>query len=192
MKKILRAINLGMLLALLAAGSLQAAEIADVHFDESVTLAGIDQPLQLNGLGIRYKFFFKIYIAALYVQHKSTDAAELVSSSQAKRMTMHFLYDEVEREKLVDGWNEGFENNLSAEQLAALQPRIQQFNAMFETVRKGDVINLDYIPGKGTRVTIKGRDKGTVPGPDFNRALLNIWLGDYPVGDDLKQKLTGG
>jgi hypothetical protein len=180
------------LLLLLQCASLRAAEVADVHFDESITLAGVEQPLLLNGLGIRYKFFFKIYIAALYVQDKSTSAEQLVAADGAKRMTMHFLYDEVEREKLVAGWNEGFRNNLTDAQLAALQPRIEQFNALFETMRAGEVINLDYIPEQGTRVIIRGQHRGTVPGPDFNRALLNIWLGEYPVGEDLKLRLLGG
>lgn len=168
-----------------------AAQIADVHFDESLSLPDVENRLVLNGLGIRYKFFFKIYIAALYVEAKTGNAAQLMSSSQAKRMTMHFLYDEVDRENLVNGWNEGFENNLSSEQLNALGPRIEQFNALFETMKRGDVIHLDYLPGKGTAVTLRGQRKGLVPGADFNQALMAIWLGEYPVGEDLKQALLG-
>ena len=168
-----------------------AAEIADVHFEESISLSSVEQPLQLNGLGIRYKFFFKIYIAALYVQNPSSDPGRLLASNEARRMTMHFLYDEVERQKLVDGWNEGFENNLDAEQLNALKPRIDRFNALFETMKRGEQIHLDYVPGQGTAVVIRGQLKGQVPGEDFNRALMKIWLGDYPVGDDLKQALLG-
>ena len=183
--------TLSALCLLLLVSVAQARELAGVNIDESITLAENKQALQLNGLGIRYKFFFKIYIAALYVQDRSSNAQAIVSSADAKRMSMVFLYDEVPREKLVAGWNEGFENNLTAEQLAALQPRIDQFNAMFETVKQGDVINLDYVPEKGTVVQIKGQQKGVVPGQDFNQALLKIWLGEYPVGDDLKQALLG-
>ena len=168
-----------------------AAEIADVHFDDSITLPNANETLVLNGLGIRYKFFFKIYIAALYVKNKSTSAEEVVSAANARRMTMYFLYDEVAREKLVAGWNEGFENNLSSKQFNALKPRIEKFNAMFETMKQGEVIHLDYIPGSGTVVIIRGQQKGIVSGEDFNRALLNIWLGDYPVGEELKQSLLG-
>lgn len=168
-----------------------AANLADVHFDESITIPDVDTRLVLNGLGIRYKFFFKIYIAALYVQEKTDNPGKLISSNQAKRMTMHFLYDEVDRDKLVSGWNEGFESNLGSEQLKALKPRIEQFNALFETMQRGEVIHLDYIPGQGTVVIIRGKRKGRVPGADFNRALLSVWLGDYPVGEDLKQALLG-
>jgi len=40
--------------------SAYAKEIADINFDEAIVVPGVSQNLQLNGLGIRYKFFFKI------------------------------------------------------------------------------------------------------------------------------------
>lgn len=176
---------------LLLGVNLNAAELADVQFDDTIVLPDGDQPLVLNGLGIRYKFFFKIYIAGLYLTEKTVNAETILSDTRPNRMVMHFLYDEVGRDKLVDGWNEGFENNLADAELEKLKPRIEQFNGFFETMKQGEVIHLDYIPGKGTAVTIKGEQKGVIPGHDFNRALLGIWLGDYPVGDDLKQNLLG-
>ncbi len=168
-----------------------AREIADVKFEETTHIPGVGNTLALNGLGIRYKFFFKIYIAALYLQEKSRDVKSVVETDAPKRMTMHFLYEEVEKEKLVDGWNEGFENNLSSEKLNSLKSRIDQFNSYFESMKSGEVIYLDYLPGKGTRVIIKGTEKGIVEGLDFNQALLSIWLGDEPVGEELKQQLLG-
>jgi len=171
--------------------SVQAREIADVNFDESVTVSGVTEKLQLNGLGIRDKFFFEIYIAALYVEKKTSSASELVTNSGAKRVAMHFLYDEVSKEKLTGAWVDGFEDNLSDDTFNALKPRIDKFNGMFETVKEGDIVLLDYLPGKGTRVTIKGQQKGFIEGEDFNQALLNIWLGEAPVTDDLKDALLG-
>jgi len=161
-------------------------EIAGVTIPES-----LDTDLQLNGAGIRSKFFFKIYIAELYLEHPSTKAREILDTSGRKRMTMHMLYDEVGKEKLVDGWNEGFSGNLSPDQLKALDPEIQQFNELFIDVHEGEEIILDYTPGQGTAVSIAGELKGTVAGADFNRALLSIWLGKDPVGDDLRDALLG-
>jgi Chalcone isomerase-like len=159
---------------------------------EGVTVPeSIDSALQLNGAGIRSKFFFKIYIAELYLEHPSTKADEILDSPGRKQMTMHILYDEVSREKLVDGWNEGFSGNLPPEQLESLGPKIQQFNDLFVDVHEGEEIILDYTPGQGTAVSIAGELKGTVAGADFNRALLSIWLGKSPVGDDLRDDLLG-
>lgn len=108
-----------------------------------------------------------------------------------KRILMHFLYDEVAKEKLTDGWNDGFENNNTAEQFTTLKPRLGKFNAMFQTVKKGDVILLDYLPGIGTEVHINEQVKGTVLGEDFYQALLKVWLGDDPADDDLKNAMLG-
>ncbi len=102
---------------------------------------------------------------------------------------MHILYDEVGMEKLVDGWNEGFEANLSQEEMKALTSQIQRFNAFFVDVYKGEEIVLDYRPGQGTTVQIAGEVKGNIEGPAFNRALLSIWLGEEPVSADLRQEL---
>jgi len=179
------------LLACLLSPMVYAEEMAGVEFAESASFEGAEKTLKLNGLGIRYKFFFKIYVAALYVEKTSQDAGVLIMHPGAKRMLMHFIYDEVSKKKLVNGWLDGFEDNTSAEVFKALKPRIDQFNAMFETVHKGDVILLDYVPSKGTRVIIKGQEKGVIAGEDFNQALLKIWLGEDPVTEDLKENLLG-
>ena len=105
---------------------------------------------------------------------------------------MHFVYDEVKSEKLVAAWNEGFEENNSEDRLAILRGRIDKFNAMFPTLGTGDVVVLDYIPGKGTQVKIKGENKGIIEGEDFNIALLDIWIGEEPADEDLKDAMLGG
>ena len=169
--------------------NLQAKTLADVSLSDETLVAG--ETLKLNGAGIRTKFVFDIYVAAFYTREPVSKLEDLIVSDQPMRMAMHFVYDEVSKEKLVDGWNEGFDDNLSDEQLNKLKPRIKLFNGLFKTVRKGDVILLDYVPGKGTLVTINHKNIGAVTGAEFYHALLMIWLGENPVGDDLKSALLG-
>lgn len=176
---------------LLVGLEVQAKDIAGVAVQESITTdAGVE--LKLNGAGIRSKFIFDIYIAQLYLVTPVSSTDELLASDSPRRMVMHILYDEVGKDKLVDGWNTGFSNNSSEEVLTALEARIADFNAMFSDVTKGQQISLDYIPGKGTTVTIAGETKGAIAGKDFNDALLLIWLGQKPVNKKLKKKLLGG
>jgi len=47
------------------------------------------------------------------------------------------------------------------------------------------------LPGKGTVVTAKGTEKGTIEGKDFADALFAVWLGPNPVQEDLKKALLG-
>ena len=170
-------------------GIVQARDFKDVNVPESVMLDGTNTNISLNGVGMRTKFFFDIYIGAMYLESAAKTRDDVLSQKGPKRIFMHFLYDEVAVEKLVAGWNEGFEENLSEQQLAGLASRIQEFNAMFNTAHAGDEVLLDYLPGLGTRVTIKGKIKGVIVGEDFNHALLNIWLGDQPADDGLKEAM---
>ena len=178
-------------LLVFSSGATNAREFDDIRFTDRVTIPGSQQTLQLNGIGYRNKFFFKIYIGALYTVSRAKTPDEVLSQAGPKRLLMHFLYSEVSREKLVDAWNEGFEENTPAGDLAKLRKRIDQFNAMFPTLHSGDEVLLDYIPDKGTVVTIKGETKGVIKGEDFNRALLNIWLGKEPADSSLKEALLG-
>ena len=169
----------------------QAIEFEGVSFPDKVTLDGSKTPLQLNGVGFRTKFIFDVYIGALYTESKVSSRDAVQSLKGPNRIQMNFVYSEVSKEKLINGWNEGFEGNTSTEKFKSLSQRIEKFNAMFSTVVEGDVVLLDYVPGSGTKVTIKGVEKGVVEGEDFNSALLDIWLGDEPADDDLKEAMLG-
>jgi len=169
----------------------QAVEMAGVNLPEEILLPDEQSPLILNGVGIRKKFFFKIYLASLYLKERQSDPLQIIQLDEPKRMQMDMLYSKVEKEKFVEGWNEGFTANNSAEALAPLQARLSRFNDMFETLVEGDRVLLDYLPGTGTRVSIKGIEKGVIPGHDFNQALLKVWLGEVPVTSSLKKALLG-
>jgi hypothetical protein len=180
------------LLALLVTGSASAQEVvelAGVELAPRAEVAGTD--LVLNGAGIRKKFFVKVYIGALYLPRSAGQADAVLAMDGPKRVLMHFLYKKVEAGQLVDGWNEGFENNQSAENLTKLGPRLEQFNALFTDVVAGDEVLLDFLPGQGTRVTVRGEQKGLIPGDDFYRALLAVWLGEKPADKGLKKGMLG-
>ncbi|MBT3012693.1 MAG: chalcone isomerase family protein [Candidatus Thiodiazotropha sp. (ex Lucina aurantia)] len=171
--------------------TIQAREIAGISLPEQIVREADNATLVLNGAGIRKKVFFKIYLASLYLQQSTSDIAEVIDVDRPARVQMQILYSEIEKEKFVEGWNDGFSANLSPEKLQAVGDRLDQFNAMFQTLQKGDLISLDYMPGKGTVVTIKGVEKGVIPGGDFYQALLMVWLGDSPISKSLKQELLG-
>jgi len=165
-----------------------AKEIAGVMVQETLQTED-GTVLQLNGAGIRSKFVFDVYIAELYMEHPSNLVDEVIAAPGRKRIVMHFLYDQVEKAKLVKAWNVGFKDNSKADDVVKLQGRIDTFNGLFEDVKENDVIVLDFTPEKGTLVTIANSEKGVIPGKDFNDALLRIWLGKKPVTKGLKEKL---
>ncbi len=175
------------LLSVVPAG---AREIAGVDLPEEVRRDD-GATLSLNGAGVRTKFFFKIYVAALYLEHQATSVEAVLAGEGGKRMAMHFLYSEVSAEDLVEAWNDGFTANAAPEQLDALAADIAAFNELFTGVKSGDTIILDYLPGVGTAVVIRGERKGVIAGKPFNDLLLSIWLGTEPVAEDLRAALLG-
>jgi len=171
--------------------SLHARQLDEVSFPDSVTLNGTDVALKLNGMGYRTKFIFKIYIGGLYTPSKVSSRDAVQALTGPKRVVMHMVYDEVSREKMTTAWKEGFEDNNTSEQLGKLKSRLQTFISYFPDLKQGDVVLLDYIPQAGTRVTINSEEKGVIEGADFYTALLDVWLGDEPADDDLKQAMLG-
>jgi hypothetical protein len=170
--------------------SASAKEIAGVAVPETVQTDD-GTTLQLNGAGIRSKFFLDIYVAGLYVEQPSKSAEQVIAAQGRKRVVMHILFKNVDRSKLVSAWNDGFENNTAADEVVKLRKRIDRFNSFFPDVKRGDVLLFDFIPGKGTVVSISGEEKGVIEGKDFNDGLLRNWLGKKPVTKDLKQDFLG-
>lgn len=181
-----------LLVGLLFTHSALAREVAGVELPETVQLVPGGAPLLLNGAGVRKKFFFKVYAAGLYLPAYQTSTAAVLKLPGPKRVRMHFLYKEVEREKLVNGWQEGFENNLDSASFQQVATRLTKFNQLFRTMQRGDVIDLDYRPATGTHVLFNGKLQGTIEGADFYAALLQVWLGDEPADSKLKSALLAG
>jgi len=165
-----------------------AAEVAGVKMPDSMETEG--KALKLNGAGLRKKVVFKVYVAGLYLEHPTKDAATAVSSDEVKSMRLHILRT-LEASKITEAIGEGFERNSKA-QMASLKERLDKFNAMFPNVVEGDEIVMTYVPAKGTIVNAKGAEKGVIEGKDFADALFSVWLGSNPVQEDLKKALLGG
>ena len=176
------------LLLTCAAGPLLAADVSGVKVPDTVSVEG--KTLKLNGAGLRKKIVFKVYVASLYLETPSKDAASIVSAEEIKRMRLSILRS-LDARKITEAIEEGFEKN-SRNQMAALKARLGRFDAMFPNVVEGDEIAMTYVPGKGTVVTARGADKGVIEGKDFADALFAVWLGANPVQEDLKKELLKG
>ena len=166
-----------------------ALEVAGVSVADKAKVGASE--LVLNGAGIRTRVVFKVYVGALYLAEKTSAAADALAQQGAKRMALTML-----RELSAQQLNEAFENGIRANHGAAevemLKPRIAELLALFTDAKTGDVILLDFQPESGTVVTLNSVVKGKpIPGEDFYRALLRIWLGDKPVDGDLKKSLLG-
>jgi chalcone isomerase-like protein len=176
------------LLLVLSATLLLALDVAGVKLPDTVTVEG--KTLNLNGAGVRKKMMFKVYVAGLYVERPSKDGSAILASAEAKSMRLHILRN-LKGKQISDAIEDGFQKN-SQEQIARLRDRLDKLAAMFPDVAEGDEIALSWIPDKGTVVSVRGTERGTIEGRDFADALFAVWIGPNPVQDDLKKALLGG
>ncbi len=167
-----------------------AVETGGVNIPDSMSLKN-GQKLILNGAGLRTKFFMKIYAGALYTKQKMNDAKKIIEADEPMAIRMHFIYDGVSAKKLIDAWNEGFENATGGN-IKPIKDKVDKFNSFFtQEAKKGDIYDIVYVPGQGVSVTIKGKAMGTISGLEFKKAVFSIWLGDKPADSSLKEGMLG-
>ena len=66
-----------------------------------------------------------------------------------------------------------------------------KFKGFFnDEIVEGTIFDIVYVNGK-TTVYRNGKEKGSVAGLAFKKALFGIWLGKKPADKDLKQGMLG-
>ena len=171
-----------MLITLLGAANLPAATLAGVTLPDSVKVG--DQTLVLNGIALRSKMGMKVYVAGLYLTQKSSDGTAIINADAPKRIVLHATR-ELDSGKLKESIGDGFDASAKAN----LKSQIDQFMSGLETLKAGEEMAITYLPGTGTILTVKGKDKLTIPGLPFGQAVFGVWLGAKSPSDVRKALL---
>jgi hypothetical protein len=168
--------------------AVQARDLSGVSMPETVNVEG--KTLRLNGMGVRREVvFIKEYVIALYLEKPTTRGEVAVQSDAAKRVVLTMLRD-VSQDMFVEAIESGIMRN-SAPDMPRLRARLDQLEQAVPDLKKGDVIDLTWLPGDGT--VVRGHGKSlTIPGKDLADAMFSIWLGPNPVEASLKRDLLGG
>ncbi|MDP2064355.1 MAG: chalcone isomerase family protein [Burkholderiaceae bacterium] len=191
--RLISLIGLGLWLAV--SSSLAAAapvELAGVKIEDSQDVSG--SKLTLNGAGIRYKVVFKVYTAGLYLSKKASTTEEVLAMPGAKRMAITMLRD-IDSGELGKLFSRGMEDNMEKAAFSKLVPGVMRMSQIFsdhKKLLKGETFVIDWLPGKGMVLTVKGKVEGEpFKEPEFFNALLRIWLGPNPADWKLKEALLG-
>jgi len=164
-----------------------ALEIGGVSVAPTATMGA--KTLTLNGAGIRRKFFFKVYVGALYLDRKVASRGELLDDPGDKLIRMHFVYKKVERDKIVDAFAEGLRNNSPAVAgTAGAKAFLSWFTSDFVA---GDTVDILLASDGTVSATQNGKPLGTIRDPALSRAVLRIWFGDRPADADLEEGMLG-
>lgn len=184
--------SLAALVAVLVSGAMAQVTVSGVRFDDIADLKG--SKIQLNGAGVRYKAIFKVYAAGLYLSRKAGTTEDVLAAPGAKRMTITMLRD-IDSAELGKLFARGMEDNMDKSAFSKLIPGVLRMSQIFSDHKKlnaGDTFALDWVPGTGTVVTVRGVQQGEpFKEPEFFNALLRIWLGPNPADWKLKEALLG-
>ncbi|MFO1272550.1 MAG: chalcone isomerase family protein [Rubrivivax sp.] len=181
--------------AFLAAAALPAfaqLTIAGESFEGQASVGG--SKLLLNGVGLRAVAWIKGYAAGLYMTQKAAEPAQAMAMAGAKRIRLRMMM-EAPTEEFVKAIDKGIGRNMPESAQAGLAERRERFNAQVRAVgkvKKGDVVDLDFVPERGLVFSYNGKAQGEpIPGADFYAAVMSIFLGDKPVDKKLKAGLLG-
>ncbi|MEP6824676.1 MAG: chalcone isomerase family protein [Ramlibacter sp.] len=166
--------------------------VSGVKYDDAADVRG--SKVQLNGAGTRYKAVFKVYTAGLYLTRKAGTPDEALSAPGAKRVQIVMLR-EIDSSELGKLFSRGIEDNMDKAAFSKLIPGVLRMSQIFSDHKKlvaGDSFLIDWIPGAGTVISVKGIPQGEpFKEPEFFNALLRIWLGPNPADWKLKEAMLG-
>ena len=179
-----------LLLIFLLVGFGQGASAATVHgITVEPTVKVGNELLQLNGSGLRKKFFFKIYLGSFYATQKVSSPEEVLQASGGKLIRMNFIYSRVQRLDVLGAFAEGFHNNSPGFDNSAEE---KTFLSWFrDDFVEGDVVDL-AIDREGTVTAYQNfKPLGSLHSPELAKGILLIYFGKIPADENLKQGMLG-
>jgi Chalcone isomerase-like len=168
-----------------------ALEVNGVKFEEAIDIR--NSKLVLNGAGTRFRTVVKVYAAGLYVGKRAETLEEVISQSGAKRLTLTMLRD-IDSTELGRLFIRSVEDNTAPSDFPKVMANLVRMGKLFSEEKKmltGDSLTIDWIPGLGTVIAVRGKASEPFKDPEFFAALMNIWLGRAPADRTLKDALLG-
>lgn len=167
-------------------------EISGVKVDDTISVHGVK--LQLNGAGTRYKAVFKVYVAAMYIGKKASTPEDIYAAAGPKRLSITLLRD-VDSSEIAKTFVDAIEGPAFKGEASRLIPELIKIEQKFlsrEKLLAGENLTIDWVPGTGTVITVKGKPQG---GPfseiEIFNTLLGIWIGPYAADWKLRDALLG-
>lgn len=179
-----------LLAALMLSSAAYSLDIGGITMPESMSAKNTE--LQLNGAGIREKWFMDLYVGGLYLTAKQSDADSILKDAEPMAIRLHIISGMITSEKMTKATVEGFENSTHGN-TAPLKAEIEKFLATFaEPIKEGDIFDFIYVPGSGVQIIKNGTPAQIIEGGEaFKAALFGIWISDKPAQKSLKKEMLG-
>lgn len=179
--------------------SAQAAgyELEGVELAETVMAHG--QKLVLNGAGVRKRGYYKADVTALYLPEKRTTAEPIYRLNGVRRIQLNILREftssTISRIFIAD-----FKQAATPDEFKRLISVVGQIGAVYANVKrvvKGDVVNLDWVPGTGWMafhnnrpLQIEGEPISAINNELAYQIYLRMYIGEA-APEELRNALLG-
>lgn len=124
-----------------------------------------------------------LYSVALY-RPPSAGQAQLASADVPKAIRIVVTFKEDLQRPFIPDWRGELIPRIDADATSLLR-------STFAPLRQGDVILVEYVPGKGTSLRVNKLVAVSDAHHDLMLAYLDHWIGQRPVSEDLKRALAG-
>ena len=173
--------------------SVAAIVVPGLAADAPKTVSVAGKSLKLLGSGLREFLFVDIYELHAYSESGSCSTNDIINKEEVKALYLVTMRD-IPIGRLKSNLKSTFEKNLPSGDSSALQKKIDSFLAMFtQDLPKGARVEIAYVPGTGTKITIDGKAVGSVtPGSDFGQLIWRSYFGSNPASKGLKEEILEG
>jgi hypothetical protein len=126
----------------------------------------------------------EFYTLAVYVNGSPADSASLRSPDVPKALRIAVTFKEDLSRRVPLDWRRELVPALDAQGSAHLR-------GTFAPLRYGDVVLIEYVPKKGTAVSVNTSTTVGEASHDLMLAFLDHWMGQRPVSEAIKKALLG-
>ena len=181
--------SLSLITAFLAVPA-DARRVAGIEIPE--TLQSGEVSLNLNGAGVRTKYFLDVYVSGLYLKKGSTDATAILDADEQMAIKLWIVTGLITSERMQKSIEEGFQKSTRGN-TTPIRDKIDALIGVYdEEIHDEDTFELVYVPGQGLNVYKNGVYRERIEcGLPFKRALFGIWISDRTVQTSLKHDLLG-
>jgi TonB family protein len=144
--------------------------------------------VELKGIGLDKELRNDIYIGAIYAPTEANSLSILKDPLTAKRIIIRYVVDNYSYRKVSRHFKERIAMNSPREEWQPITRDIVLFSRLFkQNMVRGDEIKLDFIPEKGTVVSLNNVEFLTITNPEFMRLFINSWTGSVPPTKQFKE-----
>lgn len=153
--------------------------LAEEGSPSTLTLENRDWVLAASG--IRTYAFIDVYQCSLYFLEPGKVRKTLLEQKQPVTIQIKILTSELPGQ-VPDAWKETIKPEVS-------DKVYKRFKRNFRILEEGDELLFSYIPGQATLLYLNREKVFSDPGPSLMFSLLEQWIGEDPISDDLKNTL---